>query len=83
MLVALLAVKVAGVPPKLTALVPVKFVPVTITDVPLNPTFGLTLVTVGAGGTVYVYSSAELVRLEPPGVVTLTSTVPVPPGTVA
>ena len=38
--------------PKLTAVAPVKPVPVTVTDVPpvLGPEVGLTPVTVGAGG---------------------------------
>jgi hypothetical protein len=42
---------VAAVPPKLTAVTPVKFVPVIVTLVPpvVRPVFGLTLVTVGAG----------------------------------
>jgi hypothetical protein len=40
----------AAVPPKATALAPVKFVPVTVTAVPpaTGPAFGLTAVTVGA-----------------------------------
>ena len=49
--VALLTVKpAAAVPPKLTAVAPVKPVPVIVTDVPpaVVPLFGLTLVTVGA-----------------------------------
>jgi hypothetical protein len=50
--VALLTVKsVAGVPPKFTAVVPVKPVPVMVTVVPpaTGPDAGTTLVTVGAG----------------------------------
>ncbi len=49
--VALLTVKEpAAVAPKLTAVAPVKFVPVMVTLVPPDggPVFGLTLVTVGA-----------------------------------
>ena len=52
--VALLTVKVvAGLPePKLTAVAPVKLVPVTVTVVPpaVGPVPGLTAVTVGGGG---------------------------------
>ena len=51
MLLELLTVKVvAAVPPKSTAVVPVKFVPVTVTEVPpaRGPADGLTEVTVGA-----------------------------------
>ena len=41
---------VAGMPPNVTAVAPVKLVPVMVTDVPpaVGPEFGLTLVTVGA-----------------------------------
>jgi hypothetical protein len=41
---------VAGTPPKVTVVAPVKFVPVTVTTVPpaVLPVFGLTAVTVGA-----------------------------------
>ncbi len=51
MLVALLTVKTAAVAPNLTALAPVKFVPVTVTEVPpvLTPDSGLTPVTTGVG----------------------------------
>jgi hypothetical protein len=51
MLLELLTVKVvAAVPPNFTAVAPVKFVPVTVTEVPLpaGPEDGLTDVTVGA-----------------------------------
>jgi hypothetical protein len=42
----------AALPPKLTALAPVKFVPVIVTEVPPagDPPFGLTAVTVGGTG---------------------------------
>ena len=56
-LVALFTVnEIAAVAPNFTALAPVKFVPVTVTVVPpaLGPEVGLTLVTVGAGGGMYV-----------------------------
>ncbi len=47
--VAELTVKlVAAVEPKSTAVTPVKFVPVIVTDVPAAPEAGLTAVTVGA-----------------------------------
>ena len=51
-LVALAILKeVAGVPPTLTAVAPVKFVPVRVMDVPpaVPPTFGETAVIVGGG----------------------------------
>ena len=50
--VALFTVKlVAAVPPKVTAVAPVKFVPVMVTLVPpaVGPVFGDTVVTVGTG----------------------------------
>jgi hypothetical protein len=80
MLVALLTVNAAGFAPKSTAVAPVKVVPVTVTLVVpvLCPEVGLTPVTVGAGAGVYVNWSAVLVALVPPGVVTVTSTGPVP-----
>jgi hypothetical protein len=74
MLVPLLTVKVvAAVPPKLTAVAPLKFVPVIVTVVApvVRPVFGLTLVTAGAGVGVGVPPPAvETVKL---------STRPVPP----
>src|SRR5438067_1949799 len=69
---------VAGVPPKDTAVAPVKFAPVMITDVPPAgvPELGLTDVTVGVGvGTKVNWSLALTVEL-PVGVVTMTSIVP-------
>jgi hypothetical protein len=75
--VALLTVKpVAAVAPKSTAVAPVKFVPVIVTDVPpaAGPLVGFTFVTVGAATN--VNSSFALVALVPPTVVTVTSTVP-------
>jgi hypothetical protein len=53
---------------------------VIVTNDPFGPEFGPTAVTVGGGGTVYVNWSAELFVLVPPGVVTVTSTVPAVPG---
>ncbi len=53
MLVSLLTVNVvAGLAPNFTPLAPVKLVPVTTTEKPLNPEAGLTAVTVGADGNV-------------------------------
>jgi hypothetical protein len=78
--VALLTVKLlAAVPPKLTAVAPVKVVPAIVTDVPpaAGPEEGLTRVTVG--GVTYVYWSLVLVALVPPGVVTVMSMVPAAP----
>jgi hypothetical protein len=79
--VALVTVNVlAAVPPKLTAVAPVKLVPAIVTEVPpaAGPEDGLTRVTVG--GVTYVYRSLVLVALVPPGVVTVMSTVPAAPG---
>ena len=74
---ALLTVNVvAAVPPKLTALAPVNPDPASTTLVPpdAGPEFGATLVT--AGGPMKVKTSARLVALVPPTVVTVTSTAP-------
>ena len=64
------------VPPKVTAVAPVKPVPVIVTEVPpvSGPDAGATLVTVGAA--IYVNRSAGIVADVPPGVVTTTSTAP-------
>jgi hypothetical protein len=80
MLVSLTTVnEVAAVLPKLTAVAPVNPLPVIVTDVPpaSGPAVGEIPVTTGA--TVYVKWSAELVVELPPGVVTVTSTVPASP----
>jgi hypothetical protein len=73
----------AAVPPKVTAVTPVKFVPEIVTTVPpvSGPLLGETAPIVGAG--MKVNWSAPLVDEMPPAVVTLTSTVPVPVGAVA
>ena len=67
----------------MTSLAPVRLVPVIVTVVPpaAGPLVGSTLVTVGAE--MYVYSSAAEVALVPPGVLTVTCTVPEPAGEVA
>ena len=64
--------------PNFTAVTPVNPVPVIVTVVPLvaGPLVGEIPVMVGA----YVNWSAAEVALVPPGVVTVTSTVPVPAG---
>lgn len=82
--VAELTVKlIALVAPNFTALVLDSAVPVMVTDVPpaAGPALGATEVTAGAAA--YVNRSAADVAVVPPGVVTVTSTVPVPAGEVA
>jgi hypothetical protein len=66
--------------PKFTAVAPARFVPVIVTNVPpvTGPTVGLRPVTTGAA--TYVNLSAGDVADFPVGVVTVTSTVPVPEG---
>jgi hypothetical protein len=80
--VALLNVNAAAVVPNLTLDTPVKFVPVIVTEVPPapGPVLGATEVTVAPDA--YVYLSAAVRALMPPGVVTVTSTVPEPAGLV-
>jgi hypothetical protein len=82
--VAELTVKVVAlVAPNFTAVAPVRLVPVMATDVPpvVGPAVGEIDVTVG--GATWVNWSAADVADVPPGVVTVTSTVPVPAGDVA
>ena len=82
--VAELKVKLAAaVAPKVTAVTPVKLVPVMVTVAPpvCGPDVGEIEVTVGDG--IYVNWSAADVAEVPPVVITLTSTVPVPEGDVA
>jgi hypothetical protein len=71
--------EVAAVLPKLTAVAPVSPLPAMVTTVPpaSGPAMGEISLTTGA--TVYVKWSAELVAELPPGVVTVTSTVPASP----
>src|SRR5882672_7919511 len=71
----------AGTVPKLTAIAPVKFVPVMLTDVPpaVLPLVGDRLVTVGTEAATYVNRSEAPVELVPLGVVTVISTVPALP----
>jgi hypothetical protein len=74
---------IPATPPKVTELTPVKFDPVIVTGVPPNvdPVPGETELTTGAVS--YVNRSEALVGLVPAGVVTWTSTIPVPAGVVA
>ena len=75
-----MTVKVAAlVPLKLTAVAPVRLVPVITTLVPTGPLVGLKLVTVGAEVTV---KEVALVAV-PPGVVTEMGPVVAPEGTAA
>jgi len=79
MLVALQVVGVAAVPLKVTVLVPCeapKFVPVTVTDVPTGPEFGLRLVMLGG---VAMVNTTPL--LETPPTFTMTFPVVAPAGT--
>ena len=74
-------IEVPALVPKCTAVAPVKFVPLTVTEFPPAgaPLFGLIPVTVGSG--LYVnWSLGALTAQAPLGVVTVTSTVPVPAG---
>ncbi|HJV48153.1 MAG TPA: hypothetical protein VJ549_02645, partial [Geothrix sp.] len=68
-----------GAPLKVTAVAPLKPVPVRVTRVPTGPLVGLSAVTVGVGMTV----NEVLVLPVPPGVVTETLPVVAPAGTVA
>jgi len=70
-------VKLAAIPLKLTAVAPVKFVPLIATLLPTGPLVGAKLAIVGA--------TAKLVALVavPLGAVTLSGPVVVPAGTVA
>jgi hypothetical protein len=77
--VLLLTVKVAGTPLKRTLVVPVKFVPVMVTEVPTGPTVGEKSVMVGAK----VTTKSVLLVAVPAGLVTLMGPVVAPPGTVA
>ena len=79
MLVALQLVGAPAIPLKVTVLVPwvaPKFVPVTVTDVPLDPDVGLRLVMLGVGMTVKVKP-----LLATPPTVTMTGPVVAPAGT--
>jgi hypothetical protein len=77
--VAELTVKLALSPLKLTAVAPVKFVPLIVTLVPTGPLVGVKPVIVGAGITVKLVALVAV----PPGVVTRSGPVVAPVGTVA
>ena len=62
-----------------TAVAPLKFVPLIVTLVPTGPLVGVKLVMVGAGITVKLF----VLLAVPPGVVTLSGPVVAPAGTVA
>ena len=68
--------------PSLTAVAPVRFVPVRVTLDPTAPLPGLKLLSVGAGGGAVTVKLAVLVAV-PPGVVMLQVPEPAPAGTVA
>ena len=72
-------VKLAVLPLKVTAVAPVKFVPLIATLVPTGPLVGVKLVIVGGNSTVKLLALVAV----PPGVVTLSGPVVAPAGTVA
>ena len=72
-------VKLAALPLNVTAVAPVKFVPLIVTLAPTGLLVGETLVIVGAGMTVKLVALVAV----PPGVVTRTGPVVAPVGTVA
>jgi len=72
--------KVALVPLNLTAVAPVKLVPVMLTDVPTGPLRGVKPVIVGPGAVTVKLAALAPV---PPGVVTLMGPLVAPAGTVA
>ena len=71
--------KLALLPLNVTAVAPVKFVPLIVTLAPTGPLVGVTLVIVGAGMTAKLLALVAV----PPAVVTLTGPVVAPAGTVA
>ncbi len=77
--VAVVTVNVAEVPLNVTAVAPVKFVPLIVTLVPTSPLVGEKVVIVGWLTTVKLLALVAV----PPGVVTVSGPVVAPPGTVA
>ena len=71
--------KLALTPLNVTAVAPVKFVPLSVTLLPTGPLVGVKLVSVGAGMTVKLLVLVAV----PPGVVTRSGPVVAPVGTVA
>ena len=74
---------VAGVPLKLTPVVPVKFVPVSVTVQPADPLAGEKLLIVGTPAESTVNGVPLKLQPVPQGAVTLSEPVEAPPGTVA
>jgi hypothetical protein len=72
-------VKLAALPLNVTAVAPVKLVPLIVTLVPTRPFVGVKLVMIGAGITMKSF----VLDAVPPGVVTLSGPVVAPTGTVA
>ena len=72
-------VKLAAVPLNLTAVVPVKFVPLIVTLVPAGPVAGVKVVIVGGLNTVKLLALVAV----PPGVVALSGPVVAPAGKMA
>jgi len=72
-------VKLAALPLNVTAVDPLKPVPLIVTLVPTRPLAGVKLVMVGGGITMNVFALLAV----PPGVVTLIEPVVAPTGTVA
>ena len=77
--VAEVTVNVAAVPLNVTAVAPVKFVPLIVTLAPAGPLVGVKLVIVGGNSTVKLLALVAV----PPGVVTPSGPVVAPAGTVA
>jgi hypothetical protein len=72
-------VKLAGLPLNVTAVAPVKLVPLIVTPIPTRPLVGVKLVMVGGGITMKLFVLIAV----PPGVATPSGPVVVPAGTVA
>ena len=70
---------IAAVPLTVTAVAPVKFVPLIVTLVPAGPVAGVNVVIVGGLSTVKLLALVAV----PPGVVALSGPVVAPAGTVA
>ena len=82
MAVSEVTVKLALTPLNVTAVAPVKFVPLIVTLVPTGPLVGVKLVIVVVAGELTTVNALALVVV-PPGVVTLSGPLVAPLGTVA
>src|SRR2546427_520728 len=82
MAVSEVTVKLALTPLNVTAVAPVKFVPLIVTLVPTGPLVGVKLVIVVVAGELTTVNALALIAV-PPGVVTLSGPVAAPAGTVA